>query len=187
MQNDSEASLPQAADVVEPDHNPTAPHLIDTDDFSGPSGGLHMVCSMDPVVERWLERCTYDDANGHGGSAGQDRDRGGGPNDGALPLGNGPTGLLEQTLVSLYQSVVDELLPSEQLTLKVAMEGRRPQLWMPASEGEKMMQQIMTRCWAQEPTDRPDTKQLADDVNQALKAIEAEAAAGGASPGMHSF
>ena len=74
-----------------------------------------------------------------------------------------------------------------QLTLKVAMEGRRPQLWMPASEGEKMMQQIMTRCWAQEPTDRPDTKQLADDVNQALKAIEAEAAAGGASPGMHSF
>lgn len=61
-----------------------------------------------------------------------------------------------------------------QLTIKVAIQGKRPQLWGCAQNSEKMLQDIMVRCWSQNPDDRPSTKELIRDVGQAFEAARAE-------------
>jgi mitogen-activated protein kinase kinase kinase 7 len=76
-----------------------------------------------------------------------------------------------------------------QLTIKVAMEGNRPQLWTPSSQGEGMMQQVMIRCWAQEAEKRPASKDLIENVTHVLEVIQREEAggAGGQMAGAMSF
>jgi serine/threonine protein kinase len=69
-----------------------------------------------------------------------------------------------------------------QLTIKVAMEGRRPQLWTPSSPGEGMLQQVMTRCWAQEAVQRPSSKELIEEMTRVLRIIQEEEARGETMP-----
>jgi serine/threonine protein kinase len=65
-------------------------------------------------------------------------------------------------------------MPLGQLSVKVAIEGKRPQLWPPSGPAEQMLQQIMVKCWAQEASARPRCRDVIKDLQNALDLAKKE-------------
>jgi serine/threonine protein kinase len=63
-------------------------------------------------------------------------------------------------------------VPLPLLAVAVALQGQRPQLSPPTSRGEQMVQNLMVRCWAQDPESRPKCREAIKELQVVLKTIE---------------
>jgi hypothetical protein len=58
-----------------------------------------------------------------------------------------------------------------QLVVLVSQQEQRPQLWHPEDEHEKAAQELMARCWAHVPEERPKAAMLVKDLAKIIASI----------------
>jgi tRNA A-37 threonylcarbamoyl transferase component Bud32 len=61
-----------------------------------------------------------------------------------------------------------------QIVMTVVHDVQRPQLWQTATGAEQAAQDLMVRCWAQLPEDRPPIQQVVSDLDAVMKLAQQE-------------